>query len=1846
MTSPVHHPHQNNHPPDGGFSGSKISRLSAHLHVASLHQASRRKPTVLEPVGEPPGAGVQQQRGGAGTLQQRVQQPGAAALAGMRKPRRPHTMQHASGHKKLSSPTGVAVDAPYGWSPLSGASSSPFKEEGGGALDSAGLPLDFDPEPPSGDRAGGARQGPRGSVLGPSGTPPGVFRQKQHHHHHHLARSRRSDASQTAEQHAALADGAMNMMMARGVPESVTNTAADVDPSRRGLKSPSIKVLNATPSPRGDGDLVPCSPNVLLMPLPRSPKPRRDGGRLLSSGTASPEPGKIFMNIVSAGSGVAAGATSSSRSAESAPQGQQSNSTEVSAREAEKERAASRNNNSCVPSPTRGGGGNQGSNPRMLSRNNYVNSPAAGAGNFLESSDGAVHLGEGVPASGGVSLPAFEQSGSSCSAAVRGSEQSPFHLAGVSTPTGRRASRPRGQQPTSNKADQSTKPSTQVEAEQGGTPPLLLITKEGVAASPVAMTASEELVLLSAASSPVRPSVGGPMLISSVQRGAADSAVDRGGPGGLARTPSSPSKRGPAAAARDRGTSDHFLRPTSSAFLQPDHPFLTADERGIVRSELPSSLRAGQNVVDNSLSISSLSAVRTIGENTAGANRSGPASRGMPRARPHGLNFGDEYNVLPRTGSGGATRAGAAPLGTRGGGPIEDDAALRLRHEKAVSKSAENSSSSLLLQRNNSLLSTAVEKLLSSEQNSRSRLVTSPGNLAARQHTVPLTTADLLDYEGSAGGTTLEAALAPTKATSGFEQQTTPTRPTSANQHGRAYAGDSTGRRDSTVTRRDSSIGGSNPLGGTSSTQRGNRTAIADYVRVFRTGDGDFSVADLQLLLESEATASSTSTAANKATLAATSPAVHPHIAAANASEDARKLQMCKSLSKMRWFPKSAGTKELFLRKQDVPLTPRGANMKRTPKPGAAVLGEQQVQLLTASCKSPTRPGSRTQSEEGFSDVASSAGEDRRVQISSVEQSIPGTANGAQAQTQMSSKPQAASSAPAAKPKTKKGRIAANRHPQSDCVALVQSVFPNHLPPSLYFEYPNQLPLPRVPPAWGTTPRQQESAVLKTTAPDGGQILHTDDNYHRNARIFKCLNPRRMPAMYWLHTSKVHVYNCVLNSLKKGGLFHVDSKKESSTTHAKYCLVWTTHMKPEKLRQFHPLQKTNHFPYSWYLGRKDLMCRGLMRMRRTHPAEYDLTPDTFVLPEDARKFLDGVKNPENRNRGAHRDLWISKPVNSSCGRGVKIIGAHSTGLERMAKQYRVVQRYVNPPLLIKGYKFDLRLYVVVTSFDPLKVYLFKEGLVRFATEKYTTERRSDLRSRKVHLTNYSVNKNAANYKKNMDGVAGAMSPAVGCAGAAAVGVAAAKSGSPGKKAKGEANCEEEEEEEEDDDFSKPPLDDEELESRSLGSSEEEDDDFSKPPLDDEEEVDARVGDEGGDSDEDGNNSEASADEDEPESKWSLAELERHFDSQGWDYEKCFADVKALVVKTCISVEPIIVSTLHRSTNLEGKEQATSSLNSGGGAVGTHSTSCGGGGGGGAGPGYDDGSATSSGGGSPCFEIYGFDVLLDANLKPWLLEVNVSPSLSSSSPLDRRIKTMLLADSLTLVGWKPFDADEVVRDRKHAAKNRSRKLATPGALSTTPGGRVSLTTPSSLLGGDGPLREDGTSANSASTSNLSSNGGSTTSAGAQHGDQPSQQAAGVHLGGFGGGAASSSSSSSGAAGTHHANPASRKPRRLGGGMTNLLLGNLQEKEKQWLEFLRQFGDPEWRLIMEHVDEVYRRGELEPLFPRNKEAVLHFSEVLAIFYLCGGESILRSRKMQEKLGLHYLLQNKVLLTGWKV
>lgn len=78
-----------------------------------------------------------------------------------------------------------------------------------------------------------------------------------------------------------------------------------------------------------------------------------------------------------------------------------------------------------------------------------------------------------------------------------------------------------------------------------------------------------------------------------------------------------------------------------------------------------------------------------------------------------------------------------------------------------------------------------------------------------------------------------------------------------------------------------------------------------------------------------------------------------------------------------------------------------------------------------------------------------------------------------------------------------------------------------------------------------------------------------------------------------------------------------------------------------------------------------------------------------------------------------KGLYIMKPNASSCGKGIKVIGP---GDAIPKKGGLLISKYVMNPHLIDGYKYDLRIYVLVTSYDPLKVYLFREGLVRFATE--------------------------------------------------------------------------------------------------------------------------------------------------------------------------------------------------------------------------------------------------------------------------------------------------------------------------------------------------------------------------------------------------------------------------------------------------------------------------------------------------------------------------------------------------
>ncbi|XP_055537110.1 polyglutamylase complex subunit TTLL1-like isoform X2 [Wyeomyia smithii] len=208
--------------------------------------------------------------------------------------------------------------------------------------------------------------------------------------------------------------------------------------------------------------------------------------------------------------------------------------------------------------------------------------------------------------------------------------------------------------------------------------------------------------------------------------------------------------------------------------------------------------------------------------------------------------------------------------------------------------------------------------------------------------------------------------------------------------------------------------------------------------------------------------------------------------------------------------------------------------------------------------------------------------------------------------------------------------------------------------------------------------------------------------------------------------------------------------------------------------RMHDNQLINHFPNHYELSRKDLLVKNIKRYRKDLERDgnplaektevnipggskylyLDFIPVTFVLPADYNMFVEEYrKNPQS--------TWIMKPCGKSQGAGIFLINklsklkrwsreAKTSFHPQIGKESYVISRYIENPLLIGGKKFDLRLYVLVTSFRPLKAYLFRLGFCRFCTVKYDTSV-TELDNMYVHLTNVSVQKHGGEYNNHHGG---------------------------------------------------------------------------------------------------------------------------------------------------------------------------------------------------------------------------------------------------------------------------------------------------------------------------------------------------------------------------------------------------------------------------------------------------------------------------------------------------------------
>ena len=397
-------------------------------------------------------------------------------------------------------------------------------------------------------------------------------------------------------------------------------------------------------------------------------------------------------------------------------------------------------------------------------------------------------------------------------------------------------------------------------------------------------------------------------------------------------------------------------------------------------------------------------------------------------------------------------------------------------------------------------------------------------------------------------------------------------------------------------------------------------------------------------------------------------------------------------------------------------------------------------------------------------------------------------------------------------------------------------------------------------------------------------------------------------------------------------------------------------------------QWTNHIPSTYtHLGSKDGMYAAIRALQARVPDRpLNITPETWILPEDVSELAaHAAANTDETN--------ILKPARGSCGREISVVTPGSGKLRRLMeyatapeprpsadsaaprlrKKKWIVQRYVDPPMLIDERKFDIRLYVAVTSMRPLVAYIYREGLVRFASEPYGSD------TRLSQLTNSSLSRKRESALKK-DSAAG--SPEQERPVAAAASPVAA--------------------------MTEPPLiADEDLMPWEVRSR----DACAPPPFS--AAVDAATA---RDTDAAGQATvepAAGSEEDPswPRFKWSLSELKQHIKQArgeaAWD--EAWRGVQDIVVKTLVAAERPVTEHLEE---------------------------------------YDAGDVYTN----QAFELFGFDVMFDADGKPWLIEVNCIPSLESTSRMDWEVKCGSTTALLDMLGMQTFEreAEDTVWSQTH------------------------------------------------------------------------------------------------------------------------------------------------------------------------------------------------------------------------
>ncbi|XP_012136679.2 tubulin polyglutamylase TTLL13-like isoform X2 [Megachile rotundata] len=325
------------------------------------------------------------------------------------------------------------------------------------------------------------------------------------------------------------------------------------------------------------------------------------------------------------------------------------------------------------------------------------------------------------------------------------------------------------------------------------------------------------------------------------------------------------------------------------------------------------------------------------------------------------------------------------------------------------------------------------------------------------------------------------------------------------------------------------------------------------------------------------------------------------------------------------------------------------------------------------------------------------------------------------------------------------------------------------------------------------------------------------------------------------------------------------------TEDSSWNLYWTDlSVSVERAKDMKRYQKVNHFPGMTEICRKDLLARNLNRMLKLFPKDYNFFPKTWCFPADHGEAMAYAKLRRSKT-------FIIKPDTGCQGRGIYL----TRNLKDVKPSERMIcQVYVARPFLVDGYKFDLRIYTLITSCDPLRVYVYNDGLARFATSRYKEPTGHNTSNVFMHLTNYAVNKHSRMYV-----------------------------------------------------------------------------------------IDDEIG-----------------------SKRKISTLNKWLKLKEINVDDLWRKIDEIIIKTILAAYPILKHSYHTCFPTHDKTYA-------------------------------------------CFELLGFDVLLDWKLKPYLLEVNHSPSFHTDAQIDKDIKEGLLTDTFEMLNLQQCDKKKIIEEDRKRVRDR-------------------------------------------------------------------------------------------------------------------------------------------------------------------------------------------------------------------